>query len=877
MKSIGTQAPAPSVDSAHEAESRLQCVIDLSSNYYWEQDENHRFTVLHHRHTEPEDEPQRFVGKTSWELGSTPISGSWEEHKAIRRARRPFEDFIVRQTDAGGRERYLSISGVPVFRADGRFAGYRGISKDVTKDKRDERLLSLERSVTAILIQADDPAEALRAAIRAVCQSEGWDAGQYWTVDETGGCMRFSVGWSVTKRAIERITAEARDLAFEPGVGLVGIVWQTQEPLWVPELRKEHRVKRADVAERTGWNSAFLFPVFHRGKTIGVLDFNARKIPESDDRLLQIIQLLGMQIGNFYERAIALQRLRESEERYSSTVEMAAIGIGHVAPDGRFIHVNRQFCEMLGYSKEELLQLTIKDISYADDADATDEDRARLHRGEIRSLKAEKRYVRKDGTPIWVRLAAAAKRGGDGAVLYDISAVEDISSRKRVEERVQYLATHDEMTKLPNRAQFMDALGRAIASAERRASQCAVLFIDLDRFKIINDTLGHGAGDRLLKETSRRLKGCLRGSDVVARFGGDEFVVLLEQLSGPAEAAAVARKILSSVLEPVQIMGHECRVTASIGVARYPADGRDPASLMRNADIAMYLAKEEGKNNFQFYAKDMSRMSVERLRLEAHLRRALEEGEFSLQYQAKVDLKCGEISGTEALLRWWNRDVGTVPPGQFIPLAEDTGLIVPIGNWVLRTACRQNVAWQRRGLPAVVMAVNLSARQFKDPGLLQDIADVLQQTGMAPDLLELEITESMIMNNVEQAAERVAEIKKLGVRLAIDDFGTGYSSLSQLKRFPIDTLKVDRSFIRDIPANAADKAIAEAVISMGKTLGVVVVAEGVETAEQYAFLRASGCDQMQGYYFSKPCHPDAFAALLDAAVPASAESALAVT
>lgn len=877
MKSTAEAAPAVFAGSAQEAESRLQCIIELSSNYYWEQDEKHRFTLLRHGRALPAKALRRLMGKTSWELGSTPVGGSWEEHKAIRRARRPFKDFVVRQVDAEGRERYLSISGIPIFRPDGRFAGYRGISKDVTADRRNERLLRLERNVMSALNATDDFDAALRAAIRAICESEGWEAGQYWSLDEARECMRFSVGWSVTKRAIERITAEARDLGFEPGVGLVGVVWQTQEPLWVPDLSKEHRVKRRDVVKRTGWSSAFLFPVFHRNETIGVLDFNARKIPQPDDRLLQIIQLLGMQIGNFYERAVAMRQVRESEERYSSTVELAAIGIAHVAPGGRFIHVNRQFCTMLGYSKEELLGLTIKDVSHEHDADATDEDRVRLHRGEIRSLKAEKRYVRKDGTSIWVCLTAVAKRGADGAVLYDISAVEDISSRKRAEERVQYLATHDEMTSLLNRVQFMEALRRAIASAERHASRCAVLFIDLDRFKIINDTLGHEAGDQLLIEMSRRLKRCLRDSDVVARFGGDEFVVLLEQLSDPAEAAAVARKILTTVLEPTLIMGHECRVTASIGVAAYPADGRDPASLMRNADIAMYLAKEEGKNNYQVYAHDMGRISVDRLRLEAHLPRALEEGEFSLHYQAQVDLASGAIKGAEALLRWWNRDVGTVPPAQFIPLAEDTGLIVPIGNWVLRSACRQNVAWQRAGKPPIVMAVNLSARQFKDAALLHDIADALEQTGMAPDLLELEITESMIMSNVEQAVDRAAEIKQLGVRIAIDDFGTGYSSLSQLKRFPIDTLKVDRSFVRDIPANTADRAITEAVISMGKALGVAVVAEGVETAEQYEFLRAIGCDRMQGYYFSKPCHPDAFAALLDAGIPASGELALAAT
>jgi predicted signal transduction protein with EAL and GGDEF domain len=365
----------------------------------------------------------------------------------------------------------------------------------------------------------------------------------------------------------------------------------------------------------------------------------------------------------------------------------------------------------------------------------------------------------------------------------------------------------------------------------------------------------------------------MRKSDMVARLGGDEFVVLLEDSNDSAAAGEVAKKILAAIMEPVEILGQECRVTASIGIARYPHDARDALTLMKHADVAMYLAKEEGKNNYQFYCAETSAMSVERLTLETQLSRALSQREFSVQYQAQASLKTGAIVGTEALLRWWNPLLGTVSPAQFIPIAEDTGLIVPIGRWVLKTACEQNVAWQRQGLPPIVMSVNLSPRQFKDANLLRDIADALEQTGMRPELLELEITESVIMHHFEDVADRVAAIKRLGVRLAIDDFGTGYSSLSQLKRFPIDTLKVDRSFIRDIPANAEDSAITEAIISLGKTLGVTVVAEGVENAVQRAFLRERGCDQMQGFYFSKPCHPDAFAELL-ASTEAAAKAAV---
>ncbi len=359
------------------------------------------------------------------------------------------------------------------------------------------------------------------------------------------------------------------------------------------------------------------------------------------------------------ERRTLERQLRESESRYASTVELAAVGIAHVDHAGRLIWTNGKLREMLGYSNEELSGLTIWDVSHKDDLHVTDADRARLHAGEISSLTAEKRYVRRDGTVIWARITSALRRSPEGEPLYDVSVVEDITDRKRAEDRVQFLATHDELTGLPNRAVFAEVLEHAIQSAQRHNRQCALLFIDLDRFKIVNDSLGHEAGDRLLERMAIRLGGCLRQSDVLARLGGDEFVVLLEQLTDPAQASDVARKMLSSVLAPVEIMGHECRVTASIGIAIYPADAHDAQTLMKNADMAMYLAKEEGKNNCQFYSMHSSPMSVERLVLETHLSRALERNEFTVQYQPKVDMRTGEIKGAEALLRWWNPELGT--------------------------------------------------------------------------------------------------------------------------------------------------------------------------------------------------------------------------
>lgn len=459
-------------------------------------------------------------------------------------------------------------------------------------------------------------------------------------------------------------------------------------------------------------------------------------------------------------------------------------------------------------------------------------------------------------------------------IAFALSNIEHEDERKGAEERIRYLATHDGLTGLPNRAMFSQLLNLEIKSAHRYGRKLAVLFIDLDRFKTINDTLGHQAGDALLKEISARLKASVRASDVVARLGGDEFVILVQEVNESGQVAAVARNVLSAAIKPMTIAGQQCRVTASVGIAMYPADAQDEQSLMKNADLAMYFAKEEGKNNYQFYSQDTRFESRQSMALETNLRGAMERNEFSLHYQAKLDLKSDKITGVEALLRWNSPELGAVPPMQFIPAAEETGLIVPLGKWVLRSACRQNMEWQRAGLPPVCIAVNLSPRQFSDPDLLADIAVVLGETGMAPQLLEIEITEGMVMYNTDRAVKVLGAIKALGVRLALDDFGTGYSSLAQLKRFPIDTLKVDRSFLRELANNTEHRVITEAVIALGHSLSLNVVAAGVETLEQQSFLRERACNEMQGFYFSKPIVADEFAELLRTHDPARKIDAL---
>jgi diguanylate cyclase (GGDEF)-like protein len=419
-------------------------------------------------------------------------------------------------------------------------------------------------------------------------------------------------------------------------------------------------------------------------------------------------------------------------------------------------------------------------------------------------------------------------------------------------KRIEYLAYHDALTGLPNRSMFSKLLNQSISEAHRYSRSFSVAFLDLDRFKQVNDSLGHEAGDQLLQEVAARLRSCVRGSDTIARLGGDEFVLLLPEAASGGNATAVAQKILAVVAKPYTLIGQEFRVTVSIGISSYPQDGSDEQALMKNADIAMYQAKEAGKNNYQFYAAARNVNSLERLSLEAGLRHALVRNQFLLLYQARRDIVSGRVTGMEALLRWQHPDLGLVPPDQFLSVAEESGLIVPIGRWVLKAACLQNVAWQRRGLPPMSMAVNLTARQFYDEGLMQDVTSILLATGMDPHLLELEFTEGLLIHNVDATLRILAKLRALKVRIAIDNFGTGYSSLATLQRFPLDTIKIDRSLIRGIADPAADTGLANAIIAIGKSLSVTVVAQGVETREQADFLRLHACDELQGFYFERP-------------------------
>ncbi|WP_296949209.1 EAL domain-containing protein [uncultured Massilia sp.] len=634
-----------------------------------------------------------------------------------------------------------------------------------------------------------------------------------------------------------------------------------------PELVERAAAALASGMPQDGVAAAVAVAIDGHAEGVRWFEFNIRRTRQAGGCLLLLI---GQDVT--FRRQARL-RLQESEEFFRLTFSQAAVGIALLSREGRFLRVNRKLSRIVGFTEIELLQRFFHQITWPEDLV---EDRAlftRLVDGEIRDFQRETRYLRKDGSLVWVAVSASTMREASSGQLRLIVAVEDISRRKQAEEALLRMANHDALTGLPNRLLLQDRLGQAIVQAQRSGRQVGVMFVDLDRFKHVNDSLGHEAGDQLIVEIARRLGSALRESDTVARQGGDEFVVVLADLGGPDDAALVARKVLDGLFQPLTLAGQEVFPSGSIGIAMYPRDGHDSHSLLKAADSAMYHAKGGGGNGFHFYAADMGAHAEEHLRLETGLQHALLREEFVLHYQPQVDVASGRIVGVEALLRWQPQDGPLVPPCEFIPLAEETGLIVPIGEWVLATALRQQAAFARAGLD-LRMSVNMSARQFRQQDVAGLVARLLAQEGVDPSRLVLEITESVLMENLEAAAT-MARLAQMGVQLAVDDFGTGYSSLSNLKRFPIHSLKIDRSFVADIDGGRGGEGeggavIVKAVIALARSLKLEVIAEGVETGVQQAFLGAHGCHQMQGYRFGRPMAAAAIEALLRADPPGEA-------
>jgi len=555
--------------------------------------------------------------------------------------------------------------------------------------------------------------------------------------------------------------------------------------------------------------------------------------------------------------------LRHAEEKYRAIFEDAVVGIFQMTPEGRPLNINRALAQIHGYDSPEHFMAGVSNLVaqlFIDFRQIDELKRVLDEKGVVRSAEVE--ALCRDGTKKWVLVNMRAVRDCDGKVVLHEGTIEDITDRKVAENQVRFLAYYDVLTALPNRTLLQDRLGKALAGSRRRKDKVALLFLDLDRFKVINDSLGHSFGDLLLRKVADRLKRQAREQDTVARIGGDEFVVVLTGLKDMTDAAVAAQHVMDAMIAEFVIQGRSLSVNCSMGISIFPEHGLDSEALIKNADAAMYSAKESGRNRFKFFSEEMNDQVVQRLTLEHGLRAAIDKKELYLVYQPQMEIATGRITGLEALLRWQHPELGTVAPDKFIRIAENSGLIMPIGEWVLRTACAQARKWQDEGICAMPVAVNVSAVQFRQPGFQELIGSVLSETGLPCQYLELELTESLLLSNADMTASVLWELKGMGLKLSIDDFGTGYSSLSYLKQFPFGKLKIDRSFIRDVAVNSDDAAITTAIIRMAKSLGLKVIAEGVENEAQMSFLRALRCDEIQGYYFSKPLTADEVSANL---------------
>jgi diguanylate cyclase (GGDEF)-like protein/PAS domain S-box-containing protein len=1104
--------------SLRESEARFRRLVALSSDYYWEEDSTHRVSYVSEEYqSATRRPPSAILGKRRWELPALNLSeADWARHRARVERREPFRDFELERKTADGSSVWLSLSGEPVYDAAGQFKGYRGIGRDITARKRDEQLQRLEHAVTRCLAEAHTADAGIAAVLQAICETLGWECGRYFDVDERAGLLRFSGAWGQPQPAVQQFLEVSRGRTYRRGEGLSGCAWQSGEPLWVADVKVD----------------SFVFPVSSRGAILGVMSFSSGDPQAPDARLLSAVGVIGSQVGQFLQRKHAELELRESEERFRGTFELAGSGIGHVSLEGIFLRANRSLCRMLGYAEDELIGRSVRELSHPANGERPAAEHGRF----------ERRYIRKDGSVVWVDLTVAMARDAQGNPAYQIVVMDDITEQKAAqgalqrfrtaldrsadmfflvdmrdsrmldfnetacaalgytreelvgrtsdfilaertleevlasheelmrvrmetaetayrrrdgssfpvearrtvidtadgpllvvvsrdlterkieearksahlryqqriaafgqsalarrdphelaedavqqvllalgadcvayvergpergqlaaralagaeptaertahstgdpvshvlesgmrfcaeatlpfswarsacasaivpvpgdagvrgalcavsrtrqfgaeelnfldavaavltaglkrvasEERLAFLAQFDSLTGLPNRALLADRFAQMIDQTRRRGLILGVLFVDLDDFKGVNDTLGHAAGDELLREASRRLHEAVRPGDTVARISGDEFALVLADLARQEDAALVAQKIVERLAAPFQLGGHEVFVTASVGIASYPADGHDAETLLGAADAAMYRAKQSGRNTFQFFTSEINQRTRARALLGAELRRALEREEFSLAYQPKFDLLTLRPCGAEALLRWEHPERGQVPPAQFVHVLEETGLIVPVGEWVLRRACADVKACAAAGVRPLPVAVNLSARQFRQHDLDARIRKLITAAAVSPDLVELEITESHLMHDPAHAIHVMRALREEGIRIAIDDFGTGYSSLAYLTRFPVAALKIDRSFVAGIGRETSDPAIVRTIIEMARTLGFTVIAEGVETQAQVEFLRQFGCHQAQGYFFARPMPIEDFRALISSA------------
>ncbi|MEP7183301.1 MAG: EAL domain-containing protein [Betaproteobacteria bacterium] len=1139
-----------------ESEARFRSLTELSADWYWQQDAELRFTSLcNGTEIDAGLAPEADLGKTRWEISGTGDT-QWDLHKQTLAARRPFVNFEIKRTFPDGSVRDISISGTPIFDPAGKFCGYRGIGRDITRRTQDARILGLEHRVARSIAAAGEASPVLEEVIRATCEILDWGWGAYFRVDEGANVLRADTVWAQAMESSAKLIAAARTLTIAPGTGICGRVWQTGQPIWVVDAGGDSRLLIGDVIEAAGFRGGFAFPATAASKTIGVFMFFGREVREPDGRLLSAARMVGRHVGQWSQHRQAEDALRESEGRYRALTELssdwywehdenqrftrmsesvekrsgvevsALLGrtrwqtgisyppaeravleahldarrpfhdfafsrtqadgtVRHVAISGEpMFDLSGRYVGYRGIGRDvterrntddrlrfqAMLLNTVGDAVMASDMEETisywsaaaetlygwtaaeaigrkmldmvrPADSSHAHSGALIEVthggiwRGEKVGHRRDGTTFPVHLTLAPLQDADGAVTGMVSVSRDISESKHAEqvirdyarqqrliaafgqralasssldtlledaasavvdglavtfckimqlapdsqslvarvvrgfaadtadrhaadggsgvpdgfllqaletvvvddylletrfvpspllalhdirsgahaligdaadpfgvlavyapdaahfdadkvnflqsiantlataldriaaeEKVAYLAQFDALTGVPNRILFHDRLSLTLTQAQRNAWTVGVMFVDLDKFKDVNDTYGHDTGDRLLSQVADRLRDCVRTGDTVGRLGGDEFAVVLSDLARADDANLVAQQIVDALGRPFDVDGHDVHITVSIGISVYPADGDDSETLLKRADAAMYLAKQQGRNGFHFYTEELNVRATRRLELESELRHAIENDEFVLHYQPELSLDTGRIVGVEALIRWQHPVRGLLAPADFIGVAEETGLIVPIGRWVARTASAQVAQWRHNGHRDLFVAINVSPLEIRRGDMAESIGDAIARSGLDPRYLEIEVTETLMMDGADTFVRSLEALKSIGCTIAIDDFGTGYSSLSYLRRFPVDKVKIDRAFIRDIVTEVDDAAIVQAIIAMSHHLKLQVTAEGVETEEQAGFLRRCQCDIVQGYLFGRPVAAAQMSVVLDSHV-----------
>ena len=718
-----------------------------------------------------------------------------------------------------------------------------------------ENILHLQQALLESVARGADHMEVINQVCKLEEQLLPNAVGSVMLMDEAYEFLNVYAAPSVPVEGIVQLNG----LRPGPGGGSCGNVVYRQEPQFVSNTFIDPRWQDLrQLAYNFNLCSCWSVPIYSgERKIVGTFALSSFEHRQPSHFHLKLLEIGASIIGIVLDR----RKAQESLRLFEKAIEGSEEGFMITDLEQRILSVNPAFTRVFGYTSEEVIGQTPKKLA-SGHHDAAFYDVLWQSVRNFGHWRGEIWNRRKNGEifPEWISIAAV--NDGNGETTHYTCTFSDISERKTAEAQIQYLSSHDALTGLPNRILFKDRLESAIAFAARDQSKLALLNLDLDNFQLLNDTLGHGVGDALLRGVAARLKACVRDTDSLCRLGGDEFLVALTGMPNAESVSTAAMKILEQVASPMDLEGRTLSLSCSIGISVYPDDGCDCETLIKRADQAMVHAKEAGRNTFRYYTERLNRDGLERLRIAHDLRQAVQLGQFALHYQPQIDLSTGRLIGAEALIRWNHPTEGRVLPNRFIAIAEQTGLIVEIGEWVLREACRQAVAWQNAGLPPMTVAVNMSGVQFRRGNVLQSLRAALDQSGLAPCYLELELTESVLLHDMENMLGLIGQLKELGLKRAIDDFGTGYSSLAYLKKFKVDSLKIDQSFVRDLADDADDRALVRAIVQMAHILNLRTIAEGVETLDQLEFLIEQGCDEAQGYYYSKPLPPEQFEAFV---------------